>query len=118
MPQRLLPSSNAVAKWMRTNIKSTVMSLRQPRQHLKTLRKRLCFQYAHAGSLRWGALASDFVKGQGPFMAVHPRAYGCQWVSPDVSEHLREHLAGTLILRRGEWHLRLRQTQEAAEYTE
>ena len=51
-------------------------------------------------------------------MAVHPRAYGRQWISPDESEHLREHLASTLILRRREWHLRLRHAQEAAEDTE
>ena len=50
-------------------------------------------------------------------MAVHPRAYGRQWISPDESEHLREHLAGTLILRRREWHSRLRHAQEAAEDT-
>lgn len=70
----------------------------------------------------WGPalvdVASNLVKGQRPFMAVHPRAYGRQWVSPDESEHLREHLPGTLILRRREWRLRLRHAQEAAEDTE
>ena len=74
-------------------------------------------QCAHADTLCWDDLASNLVKGQGPFMAVHPRAYRCQWISPDEAEHLCEHLASTLILRWREWHLRLRHAQEAAEDT-